>query len=272
MARVLLFSASEMTTFGAILTSPAQPVALGTSRTVLGRRHALLDPAGHVRGGLPGFPPSAAVVLISPQMGAKFAQFLIELEPQASGGAEPGGIESFFFSLAGDAAVDLDGRSFSLSSGGFLFIPAGPGWILRAGTSGLRAVLFQKNYVPHPGAPGPAPVVGRADPTAAQPFLGDPDALLQTFLPESPAYDMAVNLFRFRPGAALPFVETHVMEHGLCMLEGRGIYRLEDSWYPVRAGDAIWMAPYCPQWFAALGPAPASYLYYKDMARHPLSG
>ena len=41
------------------------------------------------------------------------------------------------------------------------------------------------------------------------------------------------------------------------MLEGQGVYRLGDSWYPVREGDAIWMAPYCPQWFVAMGKGPA---------------
>jgi len=52
----------------------------------------------------------------------------------------------------------------------------------------------------------------------------------------------------YDPGAALSMVEVHVMEHGLLMLEGGGIYKLSDSWYPVEAGDFIWMGPYCPQW------------------------
>jgi (S)-ureidoglycine aminohydrolase len=65
-------------------------------------------------------------------------------------------------------------------------------------------------------------------------------------------------------------VETHVMEHGLLMLQGGGIYRLGDFWYPVAAGDFIWMGPYCPQWFGALGKTPAKYLIYKDWNRHPL--
>jgi (S)-ureidoglycine aminohydrolase len=64
-------------------------------------------------------------------------------------------------------------------------------------------------------------------------------------------------------------VEMHVMEHGLFMLDGGGIYRLGESWYPVYAGDFIWMAPYCPQWFGALGKKPARYLIYKDWNRHP---
>ncbi len=65
-------------------------------------------------------------------------------------------------------------------------------------------------------------------------------------------------------------VESHVMEHGLLMLSGGGIYRLGEHWYPVKAGDFIWMAPYCPQWFGALGKTAARYLIYKDWNRHPL--
>ena len=98
----------------------------------------------------------------------------------------------------------------------------------------------------------------------------DPAANLQVLLPDEPAFDMAVNVFAYQPGGHLPFVEIHIMEHGLVMLSGEGVYRLEDSWYPVRAGDAVWMAPYCAQWFVAMGKAPARYLYYKDVNRQPL--
>jgi (S)-ureidoglycine aminohydrolase len=75
----------------------------------------------------------------------------------------------------------------------------------------------------------------------------------------------------YQPGAALSMVEMHVMEHGLIMLEGGGIYRLGDSWYPVTAGDFIWMGPWCPQWFGAIGKVSAKYLIYKDWNRHPLA-
>jgi hypothetical protein len=85
-------------------------------------------------------------------------------------------------------------------------------------------------------------------------------------------FDFAVNSMVYQPGAALSMVEMHVMEHGLLMLEGGGIYRLGDSWYPVTAGDFIWMGPWCPQWFGAIGKVPAKYLIYKDWNRHPLAG
>jgi (S)-ureidoglycine aminohydrolase len=94
---------------------------------------------------------------------------------------------------------------------------------------------------------------------------------VRCLLPDDPAFDFAVNTMTYQPGATLPMVEMHVMEHGLLMLSGEGIYRLGDSWYPVAAGDFIWMAPYCPQWFGVLGKKPAKYLIYKDWNRHPLA-
>jgi (S)-ureidoglycine aminohydrolase len=65
-------------------------------------------------------------------------------------------------------------------------------------------------------------------------------------------------------------VESHIMEHGLLILGGGGVYRLDADWYSVQTGDVIWMAPYCLQWFAAVGDGPASYIYYKDVNRRPL--
>src|SRR5262249_1833839 len=105
----------------------------------------------------------------------------------------------------------------------------------------------------------------------ANPFMNDPDARLKILLPELPSFDMAVNIFTYNPGATLSMVEVHVMEHGLMMLQGQGVYRLNDRWYPVQAGDVIWMASYCPQWFVAMGKTPARYLYYKDIHRDPMS-
>ena len=34
-------------------------------------------------------------------------------------------------------------------------------------------------------------------------------------------YDMHVNIVTFEPGGSIPFAETHVMEHGLLVLEGK---------------------------------------------------
>jgi (S)-ureidoglycine aminohydrolase len=106
---------------------------------------------------------------------------------------------------------------------------------------------------------------------ASHPLDDDPALQVKCLLPDEMSFDFAVNTMVYQPGAALSMVEMHVMEHGLIMLEGGGIYRLGDSWYPVTAGDFIWMGPWCPQWFGAIGKVPAKYLIYKDWNRHPLA-
>lgn len=113
-------------------------------------------------------------------------------------------------------------------------------------------------------------VLGNEADVSATPFMGDDGAMLKLLLPDTPAFDMAVNIFTFQPGTTLPMVETHIMEHGLLMLQGGGIYRLNNDWHPVQHGDVIWMAAYCPQWFVATGKMPARYIYYKDVNRNPM--
>ena len=49
--------------------------------------------------------------------------------------------------------------------------------------------------------------------------------------------------------------------------EAAGVYYLGDRWHEVRAGDFIWMGPYCPQSFYATSSSPARYIYYKNVNR-----
>jgi (S)-ureidoglycine aminohydrolase len=154
-----------------------------------------------------------------------------------------------------------------------VFLPPRTEFHFESKGPGTRLLLFEKQYEPLAGiAPPSEVIVGHESKIPGQPFLGDPDARLQALLPDTPAFDMAVNIFTYRPGATLPFVESHIMEHGLMMLKGQGVYRLDADWHPVQAGDVIWMAPYCPQWFVCSGKTPASYIYYKDVNRHPSAG
>jgi (S)-ureidoglycine aminohydrolase len=178
--------------------------------------------------------------------------------------------ETFGYFVSGGATITIGNKQQRCGHGGYFFAPARQAWSLAAPLAGTQVTLFQKKYIPLAGSAAPRAVIGDAAKVKGVPFLGDPAANLQVLLPDEPAYDMAVNVFAYQPGGHLPFVEVHSMEHGLLMLGGQGVYRLEDSWYPVQAGDAIWMAPYCAQWFVAMGKTPASYLYYKDVNRAAL--
>jgi (S)-ureidoglycine aminohydrolase len=242
----------------------------GPGRSHVGRHHALITPDSFVRSPLPGWEGTEGVVLIAPRMGARFTQFLAHMQSGGFAGPAAPGVERVMYVLDGTVTVLPPGEpKRTLTTGGFAFSPAGIDLRLQAETA-CRLNVFEKRYVSRPGVDAPPAVVGREQDVEGQPFLGDPDARLHVLLPDEPVFDMAVNVFRFRPGATLPFVEVHVMEHGLLMLEGQGVYRLGEAWYPVRAGEVIWMAPFCPQWFVAMGKTPSAYLYYKDVNRDPL--
>jgi (S)-ureidoglycine aminohydrolase len=243
----------------------------GATRSRVDRNHALICPDNFVRAPLTGWTKTQGVILIAPQMGAKFTQYLALMEAGAISGPAASGVERVAYVLEGTISVDMPGnQGKKLTPGGYVYAPPGGSISLRAETT-ARVNIFEKPFTVLSGQRPPAAMAGAEQAIEGAPFMGDSNALLQVLLPDLPAFDLAVNRFRFQPGAALPLVEVHVMEHGLLMLEGQGIYRLGDHWYPVKAGDVIWMAPFCPQWFVAMGTEPASYLYFKDVNRDPLS-
>ena len=135
-----------------------------------------------------------------------------------------------------------------------------------------RVAVIEKSYQTLDSLKPPGLIISNEDAVSSHPLSDDPGLQVKCLLPDEMSFDFAVNTMVYQPGAALSMVEMHVMEHGLIMLEGGGIYRLGDSWYPVTAGDFIWMGPWCPQWFGAIGKVPAKYLIYKDWNRHPLAG
>ena len=238
---------------------------LGLTRNVLRRRYALITPDGHVPSVLPGWSRCTAYVILSRAMGANITQLLVDLEAGGAGQAEPSDDEWFFYVVAGAGVCN----GITLATGDYAFVPAGEKFTFSGTQDATRLLIFRKVYQALRESAKPTFFAGRAQDAPAAPFLGDPRARLQTLLPDSPAMDLAVNIFTYDPGATLPFVETHVMEHGMFFLDGGGVYRLDEAWHPVRAGDSLWIAPYCPQWFIAAGPPSARYIYYKDVNRLP---
>ncbi len=236
------------------------------SRAVVERNYALLPPEGIPESVLPEWTDAAARVLAAPALGARFAQYLIALA--AGGGTQQGlapHVESFVYVLDGNVAFDLNGLGHRLGPGGFAYLTPGSRFGIQA-TAAARLLWLKKAYEPF-GTKRPHEVIGNEQGVAGEAYLGMPALVLKTLLPADPAYDLAMNIFTFQPGASLPVTETHVMEHGLYFLEGQGVYRLGDRWREVRAGDFIWMGPYCPQSFYATGATPARYLYYKNVHR-----
>ncbi|MFL6452185.1 MAG: (S)-ureidoglycine aminohydrolase [Bryobacteraceae bacterium] len=241
--------------------------AFGSTRTAYRRDHILQTPDTFVRASLPGMKDCTAIVHTGPASGAGFTEYTAEMEPRGQLGPASG--QRFLYVLEGSVALSgTDGNV--LNRGGYAYMPPGDLTAVVAEEKS-RIVVIEKQYEKLEDCAVPRAFHGSEDRIQAQALLGDEDLQVRSLIPAGIEYDFAVNTMTFQPGASLAAVEMHVMEHGLLMLDGGGVYRLGDYWYPVSAGDFIWMAPYCPQWFGALGKKPARYLIYKDWNRHPVA-
>jgi (S)-ureidoglycine aminohydrolase len=242
---------------------------LGFTRTNLQDDHALITTDTFVRAPLPGFQNATCVVHIGPVLGAGFTMYTVEASNGGTFGPASIGSSRFVFVQDGELSLKLSSKKYSLKPGGYAFIPPSTAHEIES-RGASRAIVIEKPYRRLEGVKSPKPIVGDANKVASSALNGDEALQVRMLLPDVPELDFAVNTMTYDPGASLALVEVHIMEHGLVMLEGGGIYRLGNAWYPVTAGDVIYMAPYCPQWFGALGKTPSTYLIYKDWNRHPL--
>ena len=241
---------------------------LGQTRSAQKHNHLLLTPDTFVRIVLPGMKACLAVVHAGPAVGAKFTEYTAEFESGGELGATTA--QRFAYVLEGQLKIEVDGRQSELAARGYAYLPQGTSHRVAA-TKPSCAAIIEKTYISQTSCAAPGAIISSEDAVSSEPLDGDASLQVKHLLPDTMHFDFAVNSMVYQPGAALSMVEMHVMEHGLLMLEGGGIYRLGDSWYPVTAGDFIWMAPWCPQWFGAIGKVPAKYLIYKDWNRHPLA-
>ena len=202
-----------------------------------------------------------------------FSQYIMEVTP--GGGSdrpEPDpGVECVLFTVEGEHEVTIAGEAFTLTPGSFAFVPPGMPWTQR-NRSDARAVFhwIRKAYEPVEGIGLPEPlVVNEADvKNAAMPDTLGRWTTTRFFDHSDMRLDMHVTIVNLEPGAEIPFMETHVMEHGHYVLEGKGVYKLNRDWVEVEAGDFMWLRAFCPQGCYAGGPGRFRYLLYKDMNRH----
>ncbi|MGN6628195.1 MAG: (S)-ureidoglycine aminohydrolase [Tepidisphaeraceae bacterium] len=239
--------------------------ALVHSRTRVTPRYALMPLEGFPFSRLPSWPDAQIRVLASPALGAKFVQYQIDLPAGSHGGFDAQDeIETFFYVLSGRGTFDDAARP--LDAGAFGLLP--PGHAVRfSADQPMSLLILQKRYQPAMGIPLFAPWFGHEKDVLATAWADTEQIQLKLLIPDDLQYDLAMNIFSFTPGYGLPIVETHVMEHGLLFLQGKGVYQLGGEWMEVEKDDYIWMGPYCPQSFYATGNTPARYIYYKDVNR-----
>lgn len=222
---------------------------------------------------LPEWDNTRAWVLNRPVTGGAttFAQLILEVQP-GGGSARPEPqpeVEGFLFLLEGSVSIQLGRETHTLTEGGFAFLPAGARWQVHvSGNAPARFHWIRKRYEPLEGYT-PVAKFGQEQDIEPVPMPDTNGAWRTTRMldPTDLAYDMHVNVVTFEPGAVIPFAETHVMEHGIYILEGKAVYRLNDDWVEVEAGDYFSLRAFCPQACYAGGPSNFRYLLYKDVNR-----
>jgi (S)-ureidoglycine aminohydrolase len=228
-----------------------------------------------VTSNLPGWTNTRLWLIARPMSGFSetFSQYVMEVGP--GGGSdlpEPDPVaEGVIFVIEGEIWLSLDGKEHELGPGGYAYIPPGTDWRLHNGADHpARFHWVRKLYEYAPGLAAPKAFVTSDQEVKpiAMPDTQGRWATTRFVEPDDIAHDMHVNIVTFQPGGLIPFEETHVMEHGLYVLEGRAVYKLNQDWVEVEAGDFMWLRAYCPQACYAGGPGPFRYLLYKDVNRH----
>jgi (S)-ureidoglycine aminohydrolase len=255
---------------------------LTTDRAVFTEAYAVL-PRGTMRdivtSNLPHWDGTRLWVIARPLSGfaETFAQYVVEVAPGGgSDDPEPDReAEGVLFVVGGRAVLTLAGERHDLEPGGYAYLPPGTAWTLHnESDAALTFHWIRKRYERVEGVEAPAPLVCDENDVPAEPMPGtDGRWATQRFVdPRDVRHDMHVNIVSFEPGASIPFPETHVMEHGLYVLEGKAVYLLNKDWVEVQEGDFMWLRAFCPQACYAGGPGRFRYLLYKDVNRHPRLG
>ncbi|WP_339640666.1 bifunctional allantoicase/(S)-ureidoglycine aminohydrolase [Jannaschia helgolandensis] len=256
-----------------------------TDRAVFTEAYAVI-PRGTMRdittSFLPFWTATRLWVLARPLSGfaETFSHYIMEVQP--GGGSDrpetDAGAQGVLFVVEGTVSLTVAGQGHDLGEGGYAYVPAGADWSLRNdGAAVARFHWIRKAYVAVEGLDAPDPLILN-DADIAPTVMPDTDGAWATtrFVdPTDLRHDMHVTIVTFQPGGVIPFLETHVMEHGLYVLEGKAVYRLNADWVEVEAGDYMWLRAFCPQACYAGGPGPFRYLLYKDVNRHmalPRSG
>jgi (S)-ureidoglycine aminohydrolase len=206
-----------------------------------------------------------------------FSQYIMEVGPGGGSDrpeADPEA-QGVLFVVAGTLTLTIAGRNHEMAPGGYAYIPPASPWSVKnTGSQPVRFHWVRKRYEKVEGLDTPEAFVTSDAEVEPVPMPGTDGKWATTRFvdPADLRHDMHVNIVTFEPGASIPFAETHVMEHGLYVLEGKAVYRLNQDWVEVEAGDYMWLRAFCPQACYAGGPEKFRYLLYKDVNRHAKLG
>lgn len=244
-----------------------------TSRAIVEKNeYAIIPHDGLVQNSVPGFENVNISILGSPAIGASFNDYIVEFLEGGKNELGFGGedVQTFVYVVSGKLNVSDGEETYELTEGGYAYFPAGELMYFENGQDEMtEAFLYKRKYEELEGHEAHR-VVGNKDELTPYHHEDMEDVLLWDFLPiDDLGFDMNIHILEFQPGASHGFVETHYQEHGAYLLTGKGMYNLDNNWYPVEKGDYIFMGRYTPQAAYGVGREPLAYVYSKDANRDP---
>ena len=230
--------------------------------------YMLLPHSNRVFSQIPHFDGIEAQVLSTPQItGSRFVEYELFLHPNGkTSKAVDQPFEQFLFVKDGEVELNYKNKTHKLVAGSYFWLPPHSAFTLEnKGAVDAHALWVRRRYEEVDGLAIPEAIIAHESDV---PKLAVDTYLEQHLTPyENKQFDMGINIQTFNPGVYFSFVESHIMEHGLYMTKGCGIYYLNKDLMEVAAGDYIWMAPYCSQFYYSTGWAESQYLLYKDVNR-----
>lgn len=231
---------------------------------------AVIPKDGLVNNVIPGIHDCRISIVASPKMGASFVQYVVEAKPDGGTDnkwAAQEHIESFLFCISGKLSVAIGNETKELLDGGYAFAPDGEGIsFINIGKETAKLLLYKQVYVPIKGKSAYT-CWGNVNDIEYRIYDDMENVFIKDLLPTDLGFDMNMHILTFQPGGSHPIVETHVQEHGAYILNGEGMYYMEDRWLGIKKDDFMWFGPYVPQCAYGVGRELFTYIYSKDCNR-----
>lgn len=235
-------------------------------------QYILLPESNRVFSHIPKFSGIEMQIMATPQItGARFTEYEMHIHPNGkTEGVIEEEFEQFLYVLEGTVELLCCGKMHNFVKGNYFWLPPHTAFSLHNKSDALcRAIWIRRRYEEVAGIQIPSPIIAHENDIIKL----DVDTYKEQHLTpyEDIAFDMGINIQTFDPGIYFSFVESHIMEHGLYMTEGCGVYYLNKDYMEVAKGDFIYMAPYCSQFYYSTGWTKSQYLLYKDVNRDYVS-
>lgn len=244
---------------------------LSTRAIIKPGKFVVIPPEGLVNNVIPGIEGCKVSIIASPKYGASFVQYMVTAEPNGGTTKKFGtesNIETFMFIYEGHGSFKVDGKEYDAPEGAYIYAPAGVGIEFKnTGAEQMKAILYKQVFIPAEGVGETYVYYGNVNDIEYAYYDNMENVFIKDLLPVDKAFDMNMHILSFAPGGCHPFVETHVQEHGMYILEGEGVYLLDDEWKMIKKDDFVWFGAYCPQAAYGCGRTNFTYIYSKDCNR-----